>query len=489
MSEDWTEKYRPKTLKDVIGNPSATNELMAWAHSWDSGIPPKRAVVLIGTPGVGKTTSAEALASDMGWGITEMNASDQRTGDMIREIATRGAQTNTFDDSGNYLDIKEGGRKLIVLDEADSLFGSVDRGAMPAINELIKTTMQPVILIVNDFYALSRKSSVIKSDTIQITFRKPTTRAISAALASIAKKENVRLDAGVLDKIASNANGDMRAAVRDLESLSLGVLNVSAESADSISERNVKKDMYAVIDAIFRRNDPANARSLLSKTDTDPETAMLWVDENLPYEYRDPGDLVRGYEKLSRADIFLGRVHRRQYYRFWAYASDLMTMGVSTARMSGLVSHDRIRFPMYLSKMSRSKGIRELKGSVCYKLAMLNHTSTRRAEYDVLPIVKQLCKNSEDYRVMLTRDVMLTPEELAYLLDKKMDSEQVKSTILKAQSKADTVKTIQEKPDIKSVDDVVDSEPLIISEDTDTVPSEKPKTDKKKANQRNLFDF
>ena len=64
---DWTEKYRPKDLKGVIGNPSAVNALRGWAESWEKGIPEKRAVVLMGTPGVGKTTSAEALAREMGW--------------------------------------------------------------------------------------------------------------------------------------------------------------------------------------------------------------------------------------------------------------------------------------------------------------------------------------------------------------------------------------------------------------------------------------
>ncbi len=109
---DWTEKYRPKTLDDVIGNPGAVSSLRLWAESWEKGIPEKRAVVLIGTPGIGKTTSAEALAMDMGWSVVEMNASDQRTGDAIENIAIRGSKFNTFSDSGEYLDTGKGQRKL-----------------------------------------------------------------------------------------------------------------------------------------------------------------------------------------------------------------------------------------------------------------------------------------------------------------------------------------------------------------------------------------
>lgn len=475
MSEDWTEKYRPKTLKNVIGNPSAVNELLSWARSWDAGIPQKRAAVLLGPPGVGKTSSAIALASDMGWGIVEMNASDQRTGEAIQNVALRGAITNTFDSDGTYLDSRKGGRKLILLDEADNLFGTADRGAMPVINELIKTSKQPVVLIVNDLYALSRKSAAIKNDTVQITFRKPTSRSIASALAIIAKEENVSVSSAVLSKIAENAGGDMRAAVRDLESLAAGGNAIDAEMADNLTERVVKKDMYAVVDAVFRGNDPVGARNMLSKVDTDPGTAILWMDENLPYEYRDTGDLVRGYERLSRADIFLGRVHRRQYFRFWAYANDMMTMGVATARMNGMVSRDRIRFPSYLTKMSRSKGVRSTKASICYKLAVLNHTSSRRAEYDILPAVTEIAKNSPAFRAGLVSSAGLEPEELGYLIGAKMDSPAVKAAFPDAKPKAPVAERVSSP----------EPEPAVIAEAPQVKQAEAPAEKK----QRNLFDF
>ncbi|MDR2846220.1 MAG: AAA family ATPase, partial [Candidatus Methanoplasma sp.] len=251
MAEDWTEIYRPRKLSDVIGNPSAVKEMLDWARSWNEGKPKKRAIILMGDPGVGKTSSASALANDMGWDLIEMNASDQRTGDAIKHTALRGAFSNSFGSDGEYLDSGSGRRKLIVLDEADNLFGNADRGALPAINELIKTTRQPVILIVNDFFALSKKSSAIKTDTIQISFRKPTASAVSKALRAIAATENITASQEVFDRIADNAGGDMRAAVRDLESLSLGGSSVTFESADNLSERVVRKDMYDVLDRMF----------------------------------------------------------------------------------------------------------------------------------------------------------------------------------------------------------------------------------------------
>ena len=483
---DWTEKYRPQTLDDVIGNPGAVSTLRQWAESWNRGIPERRALVLIGTPGIGKTTSAEALAREMGWTIVEMNASDQRTGEAIENVAIRGSKFNTFSVDGEYQDTGKGQRKLIVLDEADNFFGNVDRGAIPVITRLIKETLQPVILIVNDFYELSRKCSAAKTDTIQITFQKPKAPTIVKALNKIAEAEGVEVDPVAMAIVAERANGDMRAAVRNLESLCLGQTRVTAEMAEGISSRDKRNDMYSLMSAIFRSSDAMKARNMLRDTDTDPPELELWVDENLPYEYLDKGDLVRGYEKLSRADIYLGRVNRRQYYGFWSYAGDTLTAGVSTARMSNRFSHDRLHFPSYLSKMSRSKNVRALRKSVDLKLAIYLHTSTRRVDLDVLPYVKRLASQDPDLRVSITKALDLEPEELGFLLDKKPDSGEVKAVFSKIEAESAALATAkkssrpQEEPAVEAAE-----EPVV----KETPKAQPPAQDRKKNNQASLFDF
>ena len=79
----WTEKYRPATLDEVVGNPAAVAELRKWANGWMRGRPDRKAVILQGDPGSGKTSAALALANEMGWTLIEMNASDCRNADAI----------------------------------------------------------------------------------------------------------------------------------------------------------------------------------------------------------------------------------------------------------------------------------------------------------------------------------------------------------------------------------------------------------------------
>ena len=100
---DWTEKYRPKSLDEVIGNERAIIELRNWASLWYEKIPKKRAVILSGKAGTGKTSSALALANDFGWTAIELNTSDARNAMKIKHVATYGSVNETFSDDGKFI--------------------------------------------------------------------------------------------------------------------------------------------------------------------------------------------------------------------------------------------------------------------------------------------------------------------------------------------------------------------------------------------------
>ncbi len=482
---DWTEKYRPQTLDGVLGNPSAVNALREWARSWDSGIPPMRAVVLMGPPGVGKTTSAEALAREMGWGVVEMNASDQRKGSAIEGIAVRGSQFNTFDSDGSYLDAGSGGRKLIILDEADNFFGNNDRGAIPAVNELISTTKQPVILIVNDFYGLSRKSNAIKTKTLQISYKRPQASTIAKALYKIAENEGVEVDPQAMEAIAENASGDMRAAIRNLESMAIGADSVTTEMSDNLSRRDSRTDLFGMLSAVFRSRDPMNARRAVMEVDEEPATKLLWIDENIPTEYIDPGDLVRGYDKLSRSAIFLGRAGRRQYYGFWSYASDYMSIGLNSAKMTDKTGRDRMRFPAYMTKMSRSRAVRGTKSSLEMKIALCMHCTAGRADSDVIPYISEMASSDPELRAGIVADLLLDENELGFLIGKKADSKEVKTAMERAKEIVEA-RMAALRAELRDASPV--HHPISVPE-TVPEPVQEPKAPAKPAAQRSLFDF
>jgi replication factor C large subunit len=137
-SLEWTEKYRPKRLRDVVGNEKAVAELDAWA---ETVLRPKskRAAILHGPAGCGKTSAAYALAAEKGWEVIELNASDKRSAGAIKGIVGPASTSTTFSHT----------TRLIILDEADNLHGNEDRGGTRAITEIVKKSTQPIILTAN----------------------------------------------------------------------------------------------------------------------------------------------------------------------------------------------------------------------------------------------------------------------------------------------------------------------------------------------------
>ena len=116
-----SERLRPSHLTELIGNPRARDDLKAWADRWAGPhAPARRAAVLSGPAGVGKTTAAWALANDLGWTVVEMNASDARNEPAIARIAGRASVSHTLVEAAGR---RTSARALILLDEADCLSG------------------------------------------------------------------------------------------------------------------------------------------------------------------------------------------------------------------------------------------------------------------------------------------------------------------------------------------------------------------------------
>src|SRR5438046_10690398 len=88
-SMSWAERHRPKDLDDIVANPTAVAELRKWAAAWQRGRPDKKAVILQGPPGIGKTSAALALAKAIGWSVAEMNASARRSAELYSTVAPR----------------------------------------------------------------------------------------------------------------------------------------------------------------------------------------------------------------------------------------------------------------------------------------------------------------------------------------------------------------------------------------------------------------
>lgn len=437
---DWCEKHRPVRLDDLVGNGKAVEELRAWAEQWtDGGAPTERAVILAGDPGVGKTSAAHALAHDMGWGVIEMNASDTRNEEIVKRIAGAGASHRAFGADGSF-DVAQKGRQLVILDEADNLFGREDRGGMKAIVEVIREAKQPIVLIANDLYELQRRNSSLKTLARTIKFTKVHSNSIPPALRRIAQKEGIVLEPGVDKALAERAGGDMRSAVNDLQALALGRTEIALKDVEALGRRDTTGDVWGLLGKVFYGNSLDEARKAAWDLDETPEDIALWIDENLPVMYTNKADLAQGYNVLAKASLLLGRVQRRQQFGLWSYASELMTGGVAVAKRER-PSGARFQFPSWLRRQSSFKGVRELRKRTAAKVGAILHTSQRRAYQDLFPYMRQLMRDDDEFCAWCSWQFDLEPEELAFLMEDKHTSARVKKAVaLAAQRYGTTAK-------------------------------------------------
>ena len=376
---DWTERYRPTTLSEVRGNDKARDAFHEWADTWDDH---GQAVILYGSPGVGKTSAAHALASDMDWQTVELNASDQRTADVIERFAGRAAHNATLAGSasgGGARGDDTESRQLVILDEADNIHGNYDRGGASAITKLVKDASQPIVLIANEFYEMSRG---LRNACEDIEFRDVSARSIVPVLRDICRRESIEYEQDALDAIAETNDGDLRGAIKDLQAAAEGREAISAEAVVT-SGRDRAMDLFPFLDAVLKEESAEEALQSAYRVDETPDDLTKWLENNLLAVY-EPAEAARAYDVLANADRWLGRVRATQNYSYWRYATDNAAAGVAAARDGTAGGWTRYSRPQFWP------GSNETADSVCQQLAERSGLSIDTARREVLPFLSAM---------------------------------------------------------------------------------------------------
>ncbi len=362
----------------------------------------KKAMLLCGPTGCGKTAAVHAIARDCNYECIEMNASDLCSKNAILSQLGSAAKQRPLFSSG----------KILLVDDVDCLSGQADRGAISALEEVAAITAFPLFITCQDVSDKKLKP-LVKIAQI-VSFPPLDYKDIYGILQQISAKEDIAYEETALKTIARQSAGDMRAAINDLQLLALYKEKITLSMLDNLGYRNKQESVEDALVKIFKIKDPIIARNALDNVHEDLDHVLLWIDENLSKEYTNPEALARAYDALSRADVFRGRIHRRQHWEFLVYVQALLSAGIAVSK------DERNKEPIHYEQTKRlltlwiAKQKYAKRQAIAEKVAAQIHTSSSYAIQHIMPHLKVLFRN----KVMagaLAEEYDLDAEEVLWL--------------------------------------------------------------------------
>jgi replication factor C large subunit len=405
-AQPWTEKHKPTKSADFIGNEKAIHSIRSWLDRWPKTTSHGRnALLLFGPTGVGKTTAVYVVAAELGFEVTEINASDKRSKGVLEE--SLGSATT----SGSLLG-KRG--RIVLVDELSGLSGSSDRGATTAIGNLIRQTRVPIVLIADDI--TDERIAPLRLLCQTVEFQPLPDDTIVKQLERISLKEAIKHDKPALEYIARQAKGDLRAATNDLQAVVRSGGTATIEDARRLLRwRDRTLEVTETLDGIFYAEKWSDAIDTIDKTDVYPEELLRWISCNVSLVFRNNIEVSNAFHWLSRSSIFSQRIRRTQDWKLLPYFKELMCITGSIAGGAPIARNSEYRYPEWIRQMGRSKSLRQKQKDIGVLLSPIVHASWRVAYREYALILRVLLEN-RTRRLRVQEDLGLTGDMADFVL-------------------------------------------------------------------------
>lgn len=361
----------------------------------------KKALLLYGPCGSGKTSAVVALTRELDYELLEVNASDTRNKDQIIALIEPAIKQKSFFHKG----------KVILLDEVDGISGTSDRGGVAEMAKLIDSTVVPMIFTANDI-DLDKLKPIVKNATL-LCMDRLSEETVTKIILLHAREKGIAIDVNAAEALARFCDGDARAAINDLVLLS-AVVPIKKEAVKLLSERRRTQTMQQALTTVFKTTDLSVARNAFEFVDEDVDEQFLWLDHNIAYEYTNPDDLARAYAALSKADVYRKRIKRNQEWSLLPYAITLMTAGISSAKEKPYAKSIEYKRTMRLLKIWQVNMSNAKRKMIAEKLGAHMHCS-KRVAFSQIDYLRVMCQKDKKFLERLSAQLDLGEEEQTWL--------------------------------------------------------------------------
>ncbi|MHA1612534.1 MAG: replication factor C large subunit [Promethearchaeota archaeon] len=438
----WVEKYRPQSISDMIGsehivkpltdflenflslrkrlkifksklNSSLTEiekkKLKLRIKSHQSKLSNATAAMLIGPPGVGKTTIVYALAHDFNLSVIEMNASDVRTEDAVNEkLKETVKSTNLL----SFTQKKVKG-KLILIDEVDGIHGRSDKGGVAALKNIISYSRFPIIMTCN-FRDFRRFGDLYKLSSPLLTIKPARSEDIAKMLHKIVRNESINMNNDQIKSLAKKSQGDYRSAINDLQILAQGSTGVQDSLMESL---NMQRDHQSKFDEglrnLFKQETIRDAKRCLDEIDSKDisfNNLGSWINENIHNFITKKIDLYQVYQNLAYADTILGRIGRTQDYDHLSYFYDILAGGVRFSKTDSKISDKKLQSPRWFRFRAPANDEK------AQKLQQIYHLSLNEIMREIRPYLAQIEGKDSKINIFLASQFQVEPEKVGKIL-------------------------------------------------------------------------
>jgi replication factor C large subunit len=306
----------------MIGNEEARTAFVEWFAKWKKGTKP---ILLVGPPGIGKTTTANLAGKQFGYYMISLNASDVRSKSRISEVLNPVL--------GN---ISVLGSPMIFVDEVDGIHGRADFGGAEALIKILKEPTVPIVLAANSDKSTKMKS--IRKATKTIYFRPLPPRLLRLHLENILKKEGEKLSPGSLIKTIDESRGDIRSMINTTQALVGGFNPQTEKSFETL-------DVESGINAFFKANSLDEARSVIYSMSIDPREKINAFYSSIITSNLSQQDMAKMLEVISEADMLYGKIFKTQEWRLLRYL-DAILLGLYKKGTSVRYSQYNLSWPI-----------------------------------------------------------------------------------------------------------------------------------------------